>query len=83
MERPVQELEGLRKSGDLVEPHWDERLKRSRSARFALYKKLYDSGLLTVRRRQKARMGLFAVGKKGNKQGTHSGSLLTAAKPMH
>eukprot|EP00438_Fugacium_kawagutii_P008464 Skav230206 [mRNA] locus=scaffold2443:266117:270539:+ [translate_table: standard] len=69
VERPVQELEALRASGDLIEPHWDASLKRSRTKRFALYKRLLDSGLMTLRRRQKARMGLFAVGKKNGKPG--------------
>eukprot|EP00438_Fugacium_kawagutii_P016242 Skav225368 [mRNA] locus=scaffold476:95907:101244:- [translate_table: standard] len=69
VERPVQELEALRSSGDLVEPHWDAALKKNRSARFALHKRLFDAGLMTLRRRQKARMGLFAVGKKNGKPG--------------
>ena len=34
VERPVHELESLRASGDLVEPHCDGQLKRNRTARF-------------------------------------------------
>lgn len=69
VERPVQELEALRTDRELVEPYWDPSLKNDRDARFGLYVRLQQSGLLTVRRRQKARMGLFAVKKKGNKVG--------------
>eukprot|EP00438_Fugacium_kawagutii_P017186 Skav215700 [mRNA] locus=scaffold3538:124321:127815:+ [translate_table: standard] len=69
VERPPQELEQLREHEELVEPHWDPRLKHDRGTRFELYDRLFKAGLLTLRRRQKARMGLFAVGKKGNKIG--------------
>lgn len=69
VERSPEELETLRLSRDLVEPHWDIKLKQSRQARFELYSRLFKCGLLTYRRRQKARVGMFAVVKKGNKAG--------------
>ena len=69
VERPVQELEGISNDKPLVEPHWDIRLKSSRSTRMSLYKQLFDCGLLTFRWRQKAKVGIFAVKKKGNKPG--------------
>ena len=69
VERSVQEMEAMRSSGDLVVPHWDPKLKASRSKRMSLYKRLHSCGLLTFRRRQKAKVGMFAVVKKGNKPG--------------
>ncbi len=69
VERPVQELEALRADRELVEPYWDPSLRNDRDARLRLYVRLHQSGLLTLRRRQKARMGLFAVKKKGNRAG--------------
>lgn len=58
VERPVQELEALRTDRELVEPYWDPSLRNDRDARFGLYVRLQQSGLLTVRRRQKARMAV-------------------------
>lgn len=69
VERPVQELEALRNSQTLVNPHWDIKLKTSLKARMQLYQKLHRCGLLTYRWREKARVGVFAVKKKGNKPG--------------
>ena len=69
VERPVGELEALQGHRDLVEPYWDPQLRNDRAERFRLYQKLHSCGLLTYRRRQKARVGFFAVGKKGNRVG--------------
>ena len=69
VERPCHEIEGLRTSGDLVKPHWDEKLRNSRLLRLELYQRLHQCGLLTFRRRQKAKVGIFTVKKKGNKSG--------------
>ena len=69
VERPTFELESLRSNGKLVEPHWDPALKQDRVARFQLYQRLHACGLMTGRLRQKARMGFFAVRKKGDRPG--------------
>ena len=69
VERSVQKLEDIRADKPLIEPHWDVRLKSSKSSRMSLYKQLFDCGLLTFRWRQKARVGIFAVKKKENKPG--------------
>ena len=69
VERPTFELEALRSDGKLVEPHWDPALKHDRAARFKLYHRLHSCGLMTGRLRQKARMGFFAVKKKGDRPG--------------
>eukprot|EP00435_Cladocopium_sp_Y103_P061503 s490_g23.t1 len=69
VERPGHELEGLRNSGELVKPHWDERLRCSKALRIELYQRLHQCGLLTFRRRQKAKVGMFTVKKKGNRPG--------------
>ena len=50
VERSPEELETLRLSKDLVEPHWDIKLKQSRQTRFELYSRLFKCGLLTYRR---------------------------------
>ena len=65
VERPVQELEALRNSQTLVNPHWDIKLKTSLKARMQLYQKLHRCGLLTYRWREKARVGVFAGQEKG------------------
>ena len=69
VERTDEEREALRTTGSLVEPHWDPRLRHDRGSRDILYQKLFKCGLLTYRRRQKARVGMFAVKKKGDKRG--------------
>ena len=69
VERPHHELEGLRNNGDIVKPHWDEKLGASRKLRLELYQRLHQCGLLTFRRRQKAKVGMFTVKKKGNRPG--------------
>ena len=69
VERPNHELEGLRSNGDIVGPHWDEKLRASRKLRLELYQRLHQCGLLTFRRRQKAKVGMFTVKKKGNRPG--------------
>lgn len=69
VERSGHELDLLRTSGDLVKPHWDERLRNSKALRFELYQRLHQCGLLTFRRRQKAKVGMFTVKKKGNRPG--------------
>jgi hypothetical protein len=69
VERTWQEMELLRDSGQLVEPHWDPGLKKDKSKRFQLYQRLFKCGLITFRRRQKARVGMFAVKKKGSVDG--------------
>ena len=62
-------MELLRDSGQLLEPHWDPGLKKDKSKRFQLYQRLFKCGLITFRRRQKARVGMFAVKKKGKVDG--------------
>ena len=79
VERPTFELESLRSNGKLVEPHWDPALKQDRVARFQLYQRLHACGLMTGRLRQKARMGFFAVRKKGDRPGN---TQWTADRPM-
>ena len=69
VERPGHELEELRQRGELVKPHWDEQLRDSRHLRLQLYQRLSACGLLTFRRRQKAKVGMFTVKKKGDKPG--------------
>lgn len=80
IERSEDEREVLRAHGDLVEPHWDAGLKRDVQARFRLYQRLHQCGLLTFRRRQKAKVGMFAVHKKGNKPGNSQNSGLPAGQ---
>ena len=69
VERSTSEIEAMRASGSLVVPHWDPKLKKSLEERMKLYQRLFRCGLLTFRRRQKAKVGMFAVVKKGNKPG--------------
>ncbi len=68
IERDTAEIEALRTCEDLVEPFWDAGLKRSLKSRQSLYIRLHSCGLLAVRRRIKARVGVFAVPKKDGAQ---------------
>ncbi|CAE7204167.1 unnamed protein product [Symbiodinium sp. CCMP2592] len=68
VERTPEELEGLRDTGNLVEPYWDPRLRRDRLLRLQLYRALFEANLLTFRRRRKARVGFFTVRKKDTDQ---------------
>jgi len=83
VERSPQELEALRQADDLVKPHWDERLKQSKVRRMELYKRLFDCGLLTFRRREKARVGIFTVKKKGNRQGNTQRLIVDCRQANH
>ena len=83
VERDSIELEALRAKGDLVEPHWDERLKRDRLERMRLYQRLHKCGLLTYRRRQKARVGIFCVKKKGDKPGNSQRLIVDCRQSNH
>ncbi|CAE8612690.1 unnamed protein product, partial [Polarella glacialis] len=69
IERDERELEVLRESNyDGLTPYWDPKLKRSRGARIGLYQALHRVGLLTFRRRAKAKVGFFVVAKKDGMQ---------------
>ncbi|CAE8678756.1 unnamed protein product, partial [Polarella glacialis] len=60
IERDERELEVLRESNyDGLTPYWDPKLKRSRGARMGLYQALHRVGLLTFRRRAKAKVGAY------------------------
>ncbi len=83
VERSPQELEALRQTDELVKPHWDERLKQSKVRRMELYKRLFDCGLLTFRRREKARVGMFTVRKKGNRQGNTQRLIVDCRQANH
>ena len=50
------------------QPYWDETLRKSKTARHDLYRKLIDKSLLGFRRRIRSRVGLFFVWK-ANKKG--------------
>ncbi|CAE8642006.1 unnamed protein product [Polarella glacialis] len=69
IERDERELEVLRESNyDGLTPYWDPKLKRSRGTRIGLYQALHRVGLLTFRRRAKAKVGFFVVAKKDGMQ---------------
>ncbi|CAE8674891.1 unnamed protein product [Polarella glacialis] len=69
IERDERELEVLRESNyDGLTPYWDPKLNRSRGARIGLYQALHRVGLLTFRRRAKAKVGFFVVAKKDGMQ---------------
>jgi hypothetical protein len=68
IERPEAELEAKGQDDTMPEPYWDPRLKRSSARRMELYHLLWQCGLLTFRKRRKARAGIFAVKKKDGMQ---------------
>ena len=83
VERPTHEMEQLRMQDDLVEPHWDPGLKRSRSARFQLYDKLFHAGLLTVEGNVRKRgWGFLRLGRRATNLETPRGSSWIVGKPM-
>eukprot|EP00973_Karenia_brevis_P029338 4045722-Karenia_brevis.AAC.1 len=49
---------------DPIQPHWDQRLKRSKKQRRAFIGMLSRCGLIAWRRRQQCEVGVFFVVKK-------------------
>ena len=68
IEKSPGELEAETEVNDPIEPYWDPRLKRDKGLRFKFYHALQEAGLLTFRRRRKARVGFFVVRKKDGMQ---------------
>ena len=68
IERPPCELESPDFESSLPEPFWASKLKRSRKQRIMLYQRLHACNLLALRRRRKARAGIFSVMKKDQTQ---------------
>ena len=68
IEKTSTELASDLEHEDPIEPYWDPRLKRDKDLRFRFYQSLDAAGLLTFRRRRKARVGFFVVHKKDGMQ---------------
>ena len=64
IEKPARELESQSFKDALPVPYWDPKLRKSRRQRIALYQGLWRRDLLTFRRREKGRIGVFTVKKK-------------------
>lgn len=68
IERPPCELEAPDFESGLPEPFWASKLRRSKKQRILLYQRLHACNLLALRRRRKARAGIFSVMKKDQTQ---------------
>ncbi|CAE7263778.1 unnamed protein product [Symbiodinium sp. CCMP2592] len=68
IEKSPGELEMEAETSDPIEPYWDPRLRNDKALRLKFYHALQDAGLLTFRRRRKARVGFFVVRKKDGMQ---------------
>eukprot|EP00438_Fugacium_kawagutii_P014873 Skav225062 [mRNA] locus=scaffold2293:21259:24786:- [translate_table: standard] len=68
IERTEDEISTLYPDGLQVEPYWDPALRRDRKLREDLYVRLWNTGLLTFRRRRKALVAFFCVKKKDGMQ---------------
>ena len=64
IEKPARELESQSFKDALPVPYWDPKLRKSRRQRIALYQGLWRRDLLTFRRREKGRIGVFTVNEK-------------------
>ena len=64
IEKPARELESQSFRDALPVPYWDPKLRKSQKQRIALHQSLWRRDLLTFRRREKGRIGVFTVKKK-------------------
>ncbi|CAK0811092.1 unnamed protein product [Prorocentrum cordatum] len=64
IEKDEGEMEFARQHTDPIRPYWDPVLRSSRTERWRLFRALYELGLITFRRRLRARAALFFVIKK-------------------
>ena len=63
VERPADELDALFNGHSLPKPHWDEKLASDKAARHEFFRMLAKHGLLSFRRKIKAKIGFFFVHK--------------------
>ena len=68
IERTEDEISDLYPDGLGVEPYWDPALRKNRKLREDLYVRLWNTGLLTFRRKRKALIAFFVVKKKDGMQ---------------
>ncbi|CAK0791995.1 unnamed protein product, partial [Prorocentrum cordatum] len=64
IEKDQGEMEFMRQHTDPIRPYWDPVLRSSRTERWRLFRVLYELGLITFRRRLRARAALVFVKKK-------------------